>query len=276
MSSVSSKPSHIEIRQAKVEYVRKGSGQPLLVLHGAKDLMGWQPYHEMLSAHFDVIVPSHPGFGRSELLSDCESIEDLAYFYLDFVKALRLENLLLVGCDIGGWIAAEMAVRNTSAIAKLTLVGSVGIKVSDPLQRDILDLNVLPHEEQMTHLWYDPAAGQTIMTNPYQMADEELTVYLRNQETETMFTWKPFMYNPQLKKRLHRIDVPTAVIWGEADQVVSASYGEVFADEIPDARLILIEKAGHLPHLEQPSRFVEELTGFAGSMAEANKSQMQA
>jgi pimeloyl-ACP methyl ester carboxylesterase len=91
-----------------------------------------------------------------------------------------------------------------------------------------------------------------------------------------MFTWKPFMYNPQLKKRLHRIDVPTAVIWGEADQVVSASYGEVFADEIPDARLILIEKAGHLPHLEQPSRFVEELTGFAGSMAEANKSQMQA
>ncbi|MCL6593059.1 MAG: alpha/beta fold hydrolase, partial [Alicyclobacillus sp.] len=232
MTTASVPDSLVTVRDVRMEWYRRGTGDPVLVLHGVKDPMGWQAFHEQLSKDFDVMVPMHPGFGRSDRPKWLESIEDLAYVYLDLLNDQDLHQVHLLGMDVGGWIALEMCVRCTHRIRSLTLVDSVGIKVSGPEIRDIVDLNTMSYEDMLQHLWFDPERGKLLMASPYEMSDEELSIYLRNQESEVLYTWHPFMHNPNLRKWLHRINVPTLVLWGEADRVVSLNYAQALADSI--------------------------------------------
>jgi pimeloyl-ACP methyl ester carboxylesterase len=96
------------------------------------------------------------------------------------------------------------------------------------------------------------------------MPEDKLTIVARNVETFTRFGWEPYLHNPRLKQRLHRIKVPTLLIWGENDGIVTPKYGEAYRKLIPDARLAVIPQAGHLPHIEQPQAFLAELRKFLG------------
>ena len=98
-------------------------------------------------------------------------------------------------------------------------------------------------------------------------SEEELITLLRNRQSAALFTWKPFMHNPKLRGKLARIDVPTLVIWGEHDRVVTPDYGRVYAESIPGAELRLIPAAGHYPYLEQPEAFVEAIVGFTDDVS---------
>jgi pimeloyl-ACP methyl ester carboxylesterase len=94
------------------------------------------------------------------------------------------------------------------------------------------------------------------------MPEEKLTLVARNIESLARFCWEPFMHNPKLKRRLHRIKVPTQVIWGEHDGIVNPAYGKAYAEAIPGAILQVIAGAGHYPHLEQPEAFMTALREF--------------
>ena len=96
------------------------------------------------------------------------------------------------------------------------------------------------------------------------MPEEKLTVIARNVESLARFCWEPFMHNPRLKHRLHRIKVPTLLIWGENDGVVPPAYAKAYQRLIPGAGLSLIPQAGHFPHIEQPESFLDVLQGFLG------------
>src|SRR5882672_2134547 len=126
----------IAVRGCNIALMRGGSGRPLLILHGAGGAGSWLPYMEDLAAGHDVILPEHPGYGASDTPDWLDTIADLANFYLDFLDQLDLAAVDLVGCDLGGWIAAELAVRNTRRLASLTLVGAAGIYVKGVAQSD--------------------------------------------------------------------------------------------------------------------------------------------
>src|SRR5437868_15273447 len=119
----------ISIRGCSIGLMRSGAGRPLLFLHGPGGAASWQPYMTDLAARHDVIVPEHPGFGQSDTPDWLDTISDLANFYLDFLDQLNLRNVDLVGHSLGGWIAAELAARNTNRLASLTLVAAAGIHV---------------------------------------------------------------------------------------------------------------------------------------------------
>ena len=87
------------------------------------------PFMEALSQKFDVLVPEHPGFGESETPAWLDNVGDLACFYLDFLEALGLDRVHLIGNSLGGWIAAELAVRDQHRLRTLTLVSPGGIHV---------------------------------------------------------------------------------------------------------------------------------------------------
>src|SRR5256885_9893645 len=106
----------------KPHYRRAGKGAPLVFLHGASGAPVVLPFMETLAARFDVIVPDHPGYGQSDEPEWLENIHDVGYFYLDFLAALKLERAVIVGSSMGGWMAMEMAVRNTPRIGSLVLV----------------------------------------------------------------------------------------------------------------------------------------------------------
>ena len=80
-----------------------------------------------------------------------------------------------------------------------------------------------------------------------------------------LYTWEPYMHNPKLRNRLHRIDIPTLLIWGESDGIVSPEYGQAFCDMIPGASMVVIPNAGHAPQIEQPEKFVEHFIEFAAN-----------
>ena len=124
--------------------------------------------------------------------------------------------------------------------------------------RDILDVfNVNPAELRRCS-WHDPAKAPDYDA----MSDEELVIHARNWEALCLYAWHPYMYNPQLPRWLGRIKVPTLLLWGECDQVVTPDYGRAYSRLIPGARFEVIEEAGHHPELEQPERFAERVAAF--------------
>jgi pimeloyl-ACP methyl ester carboxylesterase len=247
-----------------LEVFSGGQGGPLLVLHDQEYVNGWHPFLRALATRFAVLAPSHPGFGRSELPDELDAIDDLAYLYLDLLRSLGSGRVQLVGLGLGGWIAAEMAVRCTHQVERLVLVDAVGIKVSGPTERDVADTFIIGPREFLELAWHDADAGALQMKLPGlgSISEEELVTLLRNRRSAALFAWKPFMHNPKLGHRLARIDRPTLVLWGESDRIVTPEYGRAYAQLIPGARFELIEAAGHYPYLERPEAFVEAVIEF--------------
>jgi pimeloyl-ACP methyl ester carboxylesterase len=264
---VQSPAGHEERRtagQVSLQVFTGGQGERIVVLHDYEHLNKWEPYEETLARHFAVIAPTHPGFGSSDLPRDFDTIDDFAYCYLDLLRDLGPEPVDLVGLGVGGWIAAEVAIRCTHQIKRLVLVDAVGIKIGDRTTRDIADTFVIGAKEFLDLAWHDPAAGaqqmQPVGLGNY--SEEELVTMLRGRQTTALFGWKPFLHNPKLRTWLRRIDVPTLVLWGESDKVVTPDYGRAYADSIPGARLQIIAGAGHYPYLEQPDAFTAAVTAF--------------
>ena len=245
----------------ELEIYRDGHGPQLVVLHGAYGWWGWEPVHEQLAERFTVVAPCHPGFGHSPRFAEVDSMDDLAYFYLDYLERANLVPARVVGLGMGGWLAAEMAVRCPHVLERLVLVDSVGIKISDRETRDIGDPFVLYGDELQAMLWHDPSEHKVPTPAPG-MPSELLEVMLRNQESAMYYGWKPFMHNPKLRQRLHRISCPTLLVWGEEDRVVSPAYGRAFAESIPNARFVAIPAAGHYPYREQVEAFVSSVAQF--------------
>ncbi|HLH23741.1 MAG TPA: alpha/beta hydrolase [Chloroflexota bacterium] len=241
-----------------------GQGERLVILHDYEYLNKWEPYEETLAQQYAVLAPSHPGYGSSDLPRDFDTIDDFAYFYLDLLRDLGPEPVNLVGLGVGGWIAAEVAVRCTHQIKRLVLVDAVGIKVGDRTTRDIADTFVIGAKEFLDLAWHDPEAGarQMQLAGLGNYTEEELVTILRGRQTTALFAWKPFLHNPKLRAWLRRIDVPALVLWGESDKIVTPDYGRAFADAIPGARFQLIPAAGHYPYLEQPEAFTAAVTAF--------------
>jgi pimeloyl-ACP methyl ester carboxylesterase len=223
---------------------------------------------ELLGRNAEVIAPSHPGFGGSPRPEDFDSMYDLQRLYLDLLDKLAYDRVTLVGLSFGGWLAAEIAVSCAHKLERLVLVDPVGIKVGDRLERDIVHLFNTPPAELDRRSWHDPDRrprgpfGLGWQMHLESLSDEELVVLARNWDALCLYGWRPHLYNPHLKAWLHRIQVPTLVLWGASDRIVTPEYGRAYAQLIPHARFELIEAAGHHPELEQPELFVERVVAF--------------
>jgi pimeloyl-ACP methyl ester carboxylesterase len=250
----------LTVKDAELEVFHEGSGTTLLLLHGGNGLDHRGEFLRLLTRHFEVIAPSHPGFGRSSLPDRFDSVDDLAYLYLDLADALDLRDTILMGFSLGGWIAAEIAVRSTARFAKLVLAGPVGIKVGDRETRDIPDIFATAPDEIARIAFHDPAKAGVDLAS---LSDEELRIMVRNREALALYCWEPYMHNPKLRYHLDRIAIPTLILRGASDGLVSQSYAEAYAGLIPHARLEQIAEAGHAPELEQPRELVNRIVEFA-------------
>ena len=209
--------STITIRDCRIRLMRGGSGSPLLFLHGAGGAGTWLPFLSRLATKFDVIVPEHPGFGELDTPPWLDNVADLANFYLDFLAALDLDGVHLVGHSLGGWVAAELAVRNTARLASLTLVGAGGIHVKGVEQVDTFLSN---DEQRIRDLFYDQKLAEAVMATALRAEAEDAA--LKNRMTTAKLIWHPRSHDPNLQKWLHRIDVPTLGDLGQSRPAVPA------------------------------------------------------
>ena len=238
-----------------------GAERPILFLHGGGGFNAQQPFVGPLGEKRRLVAPSHPGFGQSSLPEWLDSVDDIAHLYLELMDVLKLDRADLVGCSIGGWIAAEMATKAPERFSRLVLVGPVGIKVGPPDKLDIPDIFAKPQDEVLKLTYHDP---ERMKPDTAKMTDDELAAMFRARETLALLTWEPWMHNPKLKRRLHRIKSPTLFIRGESDGLVSHDYVEAYAGFLPNARTQTIKAAGHAPQLEQPEAFTAAVLKFLG------------
>jgi pimeloyl-ACP methyl ester carboxylesterase len=256
----------IVVNGATIETVELGQGRPILFLHPGIGIEASAPVLAALARGGRLIAPSHPGFGTSQLPKGLGTVDDLAYFYLDLIEQLDLRDAIAVGVGLGGWIAAEILVKDCSRFSKLVMANAIGIKAFDRETRDIVDIWSIEPDEFDQLAFFDPKAH----SRDYKVLPEaDALAAARNREAYARFCWSPYMHNPKLRGRLHRIHVPTLFLWGTADRVLSEKYGRAYCAEIPGARFETIERAGHFPHIEQPDEFARRVLAFADTAAQS-------
>ncbi len=243
--------SFIEVDGCRIHLRRGGSGPPLLFLHGASGAPVILPFMEKLAERFDVLVPEHPGYGQSDEPQWLENIHDVAYFYLDFLKQLALRGVTLVGNSMGGWMAMEIAVRDTSRLKAVVLVSPAGISAPGVQPADIF---LMPDEQLVRSLFHDQNLAQARLAAP--VTPEAVDIALKNKHTTARLAWEPRLHDPFLPKWLHRIDVPVKIVWGREDRILPVQFLEQFRKRMPQAEVHVIEGAGHLPHAEKADEFV--------------------
>jgi pimeloyl-ACP methyl ester carboxylesterase len=263
----------LDVNQRKVWILEDGGGAPLVYLHGFADVHSvaesWLPFHERLLQRARVIAPAHPGCGQTDENKDIETIEDVVFHYLELFDALKLSQFDLVGSCVGGWVAAEIAVRHPEKIRKLVLIGATGLFVKGALIGDVF-MMAQPERGSsyagLRSLFFaaeEHPAALELFPDGMGKPEDELRRYQMLRFGSRIGFKPPYFYNHSLKNRLYRISSPALVIWGEKDNMVPRSHGETYAALIPNAQpLKVIEQAGHSVHVEKPDLTAELVVDF--------------
>lgn len=253
----------IDINGRKVWLLEEGSGPPFLYLHGFADIHGvkesWLPFHEHLFPQARVIAPAHPGCAESDEDGDMETIEDVVFHYLEVIDILDLKQFDLAGHCVGGWIAAEIAVRHPEKVRGLVLIGAAGLFIEGA---PIGDVFMMAQAERgmsyaglrnMLFRGADHPLALEFFPDGKGKLEDELRRYQMLRFASRIGFRPPYFYNRSLRNRLHRISAPALVLWGAEDRMVPPAHGETYARSIRRAqKLQIIEQAGHSVHVEQP------------------------
>jgi len=238
-----------------------GHGAPLLYLHGAGGLRGWDPYLAALATSFTVYAPAHPGFESSSGLEHIDDIIDLEIFYNDFLDAIGIESVHVVGHSMGGMLAAELAACSPHRVRKLVLVNAVGLWLDT---HPVADFFAMTPEQLGVALWHDPNSevAKTMMAVP-QDEQAQLAAYLvrmQHLSTAGKFLWP--IPDKGLKKRIHRIKAQTLIVWGQSDGLAPVVYAEEFHKRIPGSQVTILQRCAHMPMYEDPTGFVSAVSTF--------------
>jgi pimeloyl-ACP methyl ester carboxylesterase len=246
----------------EVSITEQGEGHPFLLLHGGGGPLTVAGFAGLLAAQrpAQVITPTHPGFGGTPRPDSLASVPGLAALYIALLADLGLRDVTVIGNSIGGWIAAEMALLDTSRISSFVLVDAVGIDVPGHPIADFFSLT----PRQVAELSYhDP---DRFGIDPSKLPPEALKLMAGNRVTLAVYAGTS-MSGARLAERLAGVTTPTLVVWGDSDRIADADYGRAFADAIPGARFQLLRDTGHLPQIESPEQLLDAVWAFAESHA---------
>jgi pimeloyl-ACP methyl ester carboxylesterase len=244
---MSPRDTTVTVRDRQIRLWRAGKGQPLLYVHDTF-CPTWLPVHDTLAQHYDVLFPMHPGCAGSGDLEGIDDMGDLVFHYLDVCATLGVERPVVLGASLGGWLAAEWAIRYPDMLRALVLVDALGLRVPTAPATDVLRLD----PAQLRPVLFavpDAALAQTLI--PDVPAPDTLEALLRARQTLARFAWQ-FPDNPKLARYLYRIKTPTLIVWGAQDGVISTAHAQAYLRGIPGAELTVLPQCAHLPLVEQP------------------------
>lgn len=240
--------------------VKGGTGRPLLILHDELGYAGWLKWQSALAKDRTLIIPLHPGYGRTERAEWIMNIRDMAGFYARFLKEQSLAPLDVIGFSMGGWIAAEMAANNAGQFRKMVLVGPEGIR---PPAGQIFDFFQVMAPQHFAATMLDPGSVPEINEIYDGQGPSAFELWEDARAQTARLAWQPFMFNPSLPHLLGAAaGLPTLLIWGREDAVVPSSTGELYRKSIPGAALKVLEQCGHRPEVEKTPEFLAEVKSF--------------
>ena len=237
-------------------YSEQGSGRPYLLLHGGAGPASLSGLAAALASAGRVLLPTHPGFDGLPRPAGLGSVADLTTLYLLLLERLDLQDVVVVGNSVGGWLALELGLRASPRIAAVVVLNAVGLEPT-AATGPILDPATIAPAERGTASFHDPARYSLAPTSP-----EALARMGANQQVLRVYAGEPFMYSPTLRERLPQLALPTLVLWGASDRIVTPAYGQQLAALVPGARFELVPQAGHFPQVEQLPVVLEHLQQF--------------
>jgi pimeloyl-ACP methyl ester carboxylesterase len=251
--------SRVAVAGTDVQMFSGGSGPPILFLHGAGGNRGWQAFHQALAGNNTVYAPSQPGFNGTESPDWVATINDVAHFNLQLVQQLGLDQYVLMGHSMGGWIAAEMAAMSPSALKGLVLIDAVGIR---PKNTDITEIFMVSAQTRAGYRFHDSSQVPDIEEYTRELTTEETLVDFANREMASRLLWRPYMHNPSLPHYLASVNTPTLVLWGRQDAIAPLECGELYNQALTNSKLAVIDQCGHSPQVEKPQEFLSQVNGF--------------
>ena len=226
-----------------------GQGEPLGVLGGLHGFPRWTPFLARLAEQRRVIVPSLPGFPGATGHDQLDDLPDWVAATHDLLEGADLRGADLLGLSVGGALAAEVAAFAPGFVRRLVLVSPFGLfdevePVADVWAQRPEELPALlaAHPERVLETLAVPDGADAV---------EWQIEQVRAMEAAARLLWPTG--DRGLRKRLHRIRVPTLLVWGEADRVVPPSYAKRFAAGLGGPSVAhLLRGAGHRVDLDAP------------------------
>jgi pimeloyl-ACP methyl ester carboxylesterase len=257
-------PETIDVSGRPTVLMHAGKGTPFVYLHSSVgEAFMWFPFYQTWAKEFQVFVPTHPGFGKSGGFDQIDSIEDMAYHYVELFDTLGLTEVIIGGVSLGGWIAAEFAVRWPERVKKLWIADAPGMWVEEEPLPDLFRL-MQDRTKVRDLLFHDPRGPVATMLVQDEPDEERLAAVYQNLTALARLVWER-PYNPKLPQRLKRLErtkCPVLLLWGEHDKLVPPAYGKAYLKHIPWAEFKLIPNCGHLPMFERESEFVDVVARF--------------
>jgi pimeloyl-ACP methyl ester carboxylesterase len=247
---------NLELGDVKLRLWRGGQGRPVVVLHHDIGTPERLPFYDALADRFDVIVPNHPGFGEAERPQWMRHPRDIASLYQWMLAELGIDRPSLIGLGFGGWVAAEMAALAPRDFHRLVLVGAMGAK---PPEGDIFDQAIVSYIDYAKAGFHDPAAFEKVFGD---VSTDQLVAWDLCREMCFRIAWKPYMYSQTLPHLLGGVRAPALIVWGDDDQIVPRSAGDVYARSLRDARVETVRNSGHCVDMEQPEALARLVTPF--------------
>src|SRR5262245_30105843 len=248
--------------QIRLRVLSKGHGPPLIFFHGPWGLT-WDRFLDELARTFTVHAPEHPGTspGRPDDIYPLDGVWDLVSCYQELLDGLELTRPALVGHSFGAMVACEVAVAAPHWAGHLVLMDALGLWRDDT---PITNWMLMTHTELASHVFLD-AEGEAARRMFEPPEDPEARVLARVGRQWAMGATGKFLWpipDKGLRKRIHRVQAPTLLVWGKDDRLVPPVYADEFARRIPGTRVEIVEQTGHAPHLEQPETVARLIRDF--------------
>ncbi|HEX4541176.1 MAG TPA: alpha/beta fold hydrolase [Acidimicrobiales bacterium] len=253
-----------------VQVLRAGAGDPVVYLHSAMGEGAGTLFLEDLADEREVVAPVFPGFGESEGIESIDDMDDAVFHLLDVLDRLGLSSPAVVGLSLGGWMAAELAVRYPDRVSRLVLVNPVGLylpgaEIKELFGRPLRELAQDMFADQSHPMAQMMSQLDTMAASEVDIPFEVLRPLLQSMAATAKLAWDPYLHDPKLAGRLHRVSSPALIVRGAQDTLVPRAHAEAYASGISRAALVEVEGAAHLLPLEKPAELVELVKAHLGA-----------
>jgi len=233
-----------------------GKGEPLVLFHGAGTVDGFD-FAQSWTDKFRVVVPYHPGFGESGDDPTFTEIQDYVMHYLELFDALKIETMNLVGLSMGGYLAAKFASQHGHRVKKLVMIAPYGLNVPEYPTLDIIST---PSEQLVPML---VSNFETLRKSLPDKTDMDFVATRYREATSFARLFWEHPTDPKFPRHLHRVNMPTLIVWGDEDKLIPVQQAQSWRKLIPNAEVMIVKGAGHIVQRDKPE-VVDSIGRFLG------------
>ena len=234
----------VRVGEWSIAYEVAGEGEPVVLVHGLSGSTRWWSRNvPAIAERHRIYLVDLPGFGTMRSLRRRFVLAETATWLSEWMEAAGLERAHLVGHSMGGYVSVRLAASRPELVRRLVLIAPAGV----PAERSMIG-HLVPL--LLAVRYATPAFIPVLVRDALRMGPSTLLRTARDLLAE------------DIRGDLRNVEAPTLLVWGENDPLIPPAVGDLLREEIPNSRLLLLRRAGHVPMFDQPKEFDAALLAF--------------